>query len=233
MSGTAAAAEEQKMAAAIAASELIDSDSVIGLGTGSTVRYLIEELGRRLADGRLERVHGVATSVASERLAAAVGIPLVELPEQGVALAIDGMDEVDSRLQAIKGLGGALAREKIVAASAASFVLVGDAGKRVERLAERTPVPVEVLSFGWRRTAHLLEELGLEPRFRRAGETLFTSDNGNPILDCRVRLPADLDRLAESISLLPGVVEHGLFLDHAEVAFVAGSDGVEELRRRA
>lgn len=233
MSTAAAPAEEQKRAAALAACELIESDSVVGIGTGSTVRYLIEELGRRLADGRLERVLGVATSLASERLATAVGIPLVELPVQGVSLAIDGMDEVDRHLQAIKGLGGALAREKIVATSADSFVLVGDAGKRVERLAERTPIPVEVLYFGWRRTARLLEELGLEARPRSAGNSLFTSDNGNPILDCRVHMPADLVRLAERISLLTGVVEHGLFLDHAEVAFVAGSDGVEELRRRA
>jgi ribose 5-phosphate isomerase A len=230
---TAGAAEEQKRAAAEAACDLVIDDSVVGLGTGSTARYLIEELGRRLTDGRLARVRGVATSQASERLAVEVGVPLVELPAEGVELAVDGMDEVDADLRAIKGLGGALTREKIVAASARRFVLIGDAGKVVERLAEKTPVPVEVLAFGWRRSARLLEDLGLEPRLREAGDATFRSDNGNPVLDCRVRLPVDLERLAERISLLPGIVEHGLFLDQVDTAFIATADGVRELRRRA
>jgi ribose 5-phosphate isomerase A len=230
---TAAAAEEQKRAAAEAACDLVSNDSVVGLGTGSTARYLIEELGRRLADGRLARVRGVATSQASERLAAEAGVPLVELPAAGVELAVDGMDEVDGELRAIKGLGGALTREKIVAASARRFVLIGDAGKLVERLAVKTPVPVEVLDFGWRRSARLLEDLGLEPRLRQVGDATFRTDNGNPVLDCRVRLPVELERLAERISLLPGIVEHGLFLDQVDTAFVAGEGGVRELRRRA
>jgi ribose 5-phosphate isomerase A len=229
---TAEAAEEQKRAVALAACDLIPGDSVVGLGTGSTARYLIGELGRRLGNGRLAGVRGVATSKESERLAAEAGVPLLELPAEGVDLAIDGMDEVDTRLRAIKGLGGALTREKIVAASARMFVLIGDSGKLVERLAERTPIPVEVLSFGWRRSARLLEDLGLEPRLRLAGEAPFMSDNGNPVLDCRLRLPVDLERLDERLLLLPGVVEHGLFLDHAQVALVAEADGMRELRRQ-
>lgn len=238
MSGSAGV-ETRKREAALAACDLLSSNDVVGLGTGSTARYFIEELGSRLRNGLLTDIEGVATSLATERQAAEAGVPLVDLPASGVAVAVDGMDEVDGSLRAIKGLGGALAREKIVAASARLFVLIGDAGKRVQQLAERTPVPVEILPFGWRRTALLLEELGLEPRLRAANPGSVVAaesapsitDNGNWILDCRVRLPADLERLAERISALPGVVEHGLFLEQAGLALIASGDGVEELRR--
>ncbi|MEX2534079.1 MAG: ribose-5-phosphate isomerase RpiA [Trueperaceae bacterium] len=232
MTPSATTAAELKRAAALAAVDLVESSSVVGLGTGSTAQRFIEELGLRLADGRLEGVQGVATSVASERLARAARVPLVELPPEGVGLAVDGMDEVDDELRAIKGLGGALTREKIVAASAKRFVLVGDSSKRVKRLAEHTPIPVEVLHFGWRRTARLLEDLGLEPAPRLEGDALFVSDNGHPILDCRVRQSVDLEELAERMIRLPGVIEHGLFLEQAQLALVASSAGVEELRRR-
>jgi ribose 5-phosphate isomerase A len=225
-------AEEQKRSAALAAAELVESGMVVGLGSGSTARYLIEEIGRRIVGGGLPGVRGVASSLASERLAHRSGIPLIELPGGGVDLAIDGMDEVDEHLRAIKGLGGALTREKIVAESAARFVLIGDASKRVGQLAEQTPVPVEVLQFGWRRTSRLLAELGLEPEPRLDGDELFKSDNANPVLDCRLTLPTDLELLAQRITLLPGVVEHGLFLDQADEAFIAGERGVEELTRR-
>lgn len=226
-----AAAEELKRQAALAALELVENDSTVGLGTGSTARYLIEELGARLSSGRLERVQGVATSLESERLARQAGVPLVELPPEGVVLAVDGMDEVDDRLRAVKGLGGALTREKIVAQSSRTFVLIGDASKRVKRLAERTPIPVEVVGFGLRRTARLLEGLGLEPQLRMKESEPYSSDNGNPVFDCRLGSGTDLEALARAIKALPGVVEHGLFLDQASVAFIAGETGVEELRR--
>ena len=232
MTSGAVGTDELKRAAALAALDHIESGMVVGLGTGSTARYLIEELGARLLAGRLSDVQGVATSRDSERLAAACGIPLVELPAAGVAVAIDGMDEVDDGLRAIKGLGGALTREKVVAAAAGSFILIGDASKRVARLAERTPVPVEVLEFGRRRTERLLEGLGLEPRLRLRDGVPFRSDNRNPILDCAVSDPSDLEGLAARIKALPGVVEHGLFLEHAAVAFIAGEESVVELRRR-
>lgn len=231
MTAAVAAGEELKRAAALAALELVQSGSVIGLGTGSTARYLIEELGNRLADGSLSEVRGVATSQSSERLALASGVPLVELPASGLELAIDGMDEVDDELRAIKGLGGALAREKIVAASSRCFVLIGDAGKRVSCLAERTPIPIEVMEFGRQRTASLLAELGLEPRVRMVDGTPFRSDNGNPILDCMLRKRVELERLAGEIKALPGVIEHGLFLDQPQLAFIATAGGVQELRR--
>lgn len=231
MTAAVVAGEDLKRAAALAALALVESGSTVGLGTGSTARYLIEELGARLAAGSLREVRGVATSLSSERLALASGVPLVELPVTGLELTIDGMDEVDEQLRAIKGLGGALTREKIVAASSRCFVLIGDAGKRVKRLAERTPIPVEVVEFGWRRTARLLEELGLEPRLRLTGEAAFESDNGNPVLDCTLPEPGDLQRLADQIKQLPGVIEHGLFLDQPQLAFIATTGGVQELRR--
>ena len=232
MSDPAAAAEGLKRAAALAALDLVESGSTVGLGTGSTARYLIEELAARLARAELRDVQAVATSRASETLARSCGIPLVELSAAGVELAIDGMDEVDAGLRAIKGLGGALTREKIVASAARRFVLIGDAGKRVQRLAEKTPVPVEVLDFGRDRTGRLLENLGLEPRLRLAGGEPYMSDNGNPVLDCQVTGAPDLESLASEIKALPGVVEHGLFLHQASIAFIAAEDGVEELRRR-
>ncbi|HEX7004257.1 MAG TPA: ribose-5-phosphate isomerase RpiA [Trueperaceae bacterium] len=231
MTETAAAPEAQKRAAALAALDLVENDTVVGLGTGSTARYLIEELGSRLETGLLSGVRGVATSRTSEELASACGIPLVELPAEEIPLAIDGMDEVDDRLRAIKGLGGALTREKVVASAAQRFVLIGDASKLVVQLARATPIPVEVLEFGRNRTERLLERLGLEPRLRLRKGQPFTSDNGNPVLDCSVVATTDLEGLAAEIKALPGVVEHGLFLEQASLAIVAGEDRVTELRR--
>jgi ribose 5-phosphate isomerase A len=228
---TASDIESQKRLAALAAVDLVENGDLVGLGTGSTARYFVEELGARLAAGRVTGVRCVATSLATERLAGVTGLPLVALPASGVDLAVDGMDEVDDGLRAIKGLGGALTREKIVAAAARRFVLIGDAGKRVDQLGERTPLPVEVLGFGRERTARLLEDLGLEPTLRVQSGKEFLTDNGNPVLDCRVRLPADLEELADRIDRLPGVVDHGLFLHHADLAFLASFGGMEELRR--
>lgn len=231
MTAATLSTEEQKRAAALSAVELIEDGTVIGLGTGSTAFYLIQEVGRRLEVGQMRGISAVATSLATERLARSLDIPLVDLPPEGVAVAIDGMDEVDDGLRAIKGLGGALSREKIVAASARLFVLVGDERKRVRQLAEACPVPVEVLEFGWRRTGAALEELGLQPALRRNRGEVFRTDNGNPVLDCRIQLPMDLERLADDIALVPGVLEHGLFLDYAGIAFIAGDNGVQEMKK--
>lgn len=225
----AVGASEQKRAAALEALRFIPDGAVVGLGSGSTARYLVAELAARLASGELGAIRAVPTSRATEQQARELGIPLIELPAAGVDVAIDGMDEVDPQLRAIKGLGGALAREKIVAAGARRFVLIGDESKVVETLAERTPLPVEVLSFGWQRTARLLEELGLEPRLRRTEGALFRTDNGNPVLDCKVLQAVEPERLAAGIDALPGVVEHGLFLGLVERALIAGPGGVREL----
>ncbi len=136
------------------------------------------------------------------------------------------MDEVDDALDAVKGLGGALLREKVVAEAARRFVLIGDASKRVTRLGERGPVPVEVLAFGLRHTAARLEALGLEPRLRGGEAAPARSDNGHPILDCAGADRTDPAELAAALDRVPGVVGHGLFLGVADAAYLAGADGV-------
>jgi ribose 5-phosphate isomerase A len=224
--------ERYKHQAALAALERVRSGMRVGLGSGSTAERMVRELGRRLAAGELHDVTGVPTSLATERLAQLSGIPLVELGPDGVDVAIDGMDEVDARLDAIKGLGGALTREKIVAAAAREFLLIGDQGKRVARLGERTPVPVEVLAFGWRRTLVHLRDLGVEPRLRVQGDAPTGTDNGHLVLDCRLPQGADdaaIRAFAAAADQVPGVLGHGLFLGIASRAYLAGPDGVEEL----
>jgi ribose 5-phosphate isomerase A len=221
-----------KRQAAHAALARVHSGMRVGLGSGSTASHMVRELGRMLAAGELRDVRGVPTSGRTETLARQVGVPLIELDAAGVDVAIDGMDEVDPRLDAIKGLGGALVREKIVASAAREFVLIGDSAKRVARLGERTPVPVEVLAFGWRRTEARLRELGADPRLRLREGTPFGTDNGNCVLDCH--LPATFDAaqvraFAASVDGVPGVLGHGLFLGLTARTFLAGPTGVEEL----
>lgn len=222
---------ERKTAAAEAACGEVESGMILGLGSGSTAHAFLLALERRLEAGEVQDVRGVPTSRATEKTARGLGIPLVDLPAGGVDLAVDGMDELDASLDAIKGLGGALLREKVVAESARRFVLIGDDGKLVGRLGERSPLPVEVLAFGVARTAERLRGLGLEPRLRGGELEPFLSDNGHPILDCAV--PADLDpsRLACDLERVPGVLGHGLFLDMARAAYVAGDGGARRLER--
>ncbi|MBA2667090.1 MAG: ribose-5-phosphate isomerase RpiA [Trueperaceae bacterium] len=220
-----------KAEAAGAALEHVRSGTIVGLGTGSTAAYVIAELGRRLREGTLLDVRAVPTSLATQRAAAAAGIPLVDLPSDGVDVAIDGMDEVTDALDAIKGLGGALTREKIVAAAARWFVLVGDHTKRVEALGTRSPVPVEVLGFGLRRTMARLADLGAAPELRLHAGTAYVSDNGHQIVDCTLAAGFDARAFASAAREIPGVVEHGLFLAMAHFAYVSGPDGVDRIER--
>lgn len=223
--------ETFKKEAAERALDLLESGMVIGMGTGTTARYFTQGLGERLADGRLERIEAVPTSDHTESMARSLGIPIIDLPANGVAIAVDGMDEVTPSLDAIKGLGGALTREKIVATSAQRFVLIGDERKRVTRLGERAPLPVEVLRFGWRRTQFLLRALGARPELRGGETDPARTDNGNFVLDCWFDAPFDAPEVARRVSAMPGAVEHGLFLGVAATAFVAGAHGVTELHR--
>jgi ribose 5-phosphate isomerase A len=221
--------ERFKAAAARAALDHVRSGTTIGLGTGSTAAYLIAELAARLGDGRLVDVRGVPTSERTVEAARGVGIPLVPLPAEGVDVAIDGMDEVTDALDAIKGLGGALVREKIVAAAARTFILVGDHTKRVGRLGERAPVPVEVLEFGLDRTGAALRSLGAEPVLRVRDGSAVRTDNGHVVIDCALPAGFDARSFAAAVDALPGVVGHGLFLGMARLAYLAGPEGVTRL----
>ena len=212
----------------------VESGTAIGLGTGSTVRPLLEAIGARLASGALRGLVAVPTSEDTAHRCRTLGIPLVTLDEYPeLDLAIDGADEVGPRLDLIKGLGGALLREKLVALAAKRFIIVADASKRVRRLGTRAPVPVEVVPFGW--SAHLpfFERLGATPVLRRTPDGApLTTDGGHYIVDCRFpRGIPDPAALARALARRPGVVEDGLFLRMAHVAVIAGTRGVKLIRR--
>jgi len=210
---------------------LVRSGTVVGLGTGSTAKYAIEEIGRKLAAGELHDVVGVATSGASEELARRVGIPVEDLALQELDVAIDGADEIAPNLDLIKGLGGALTREKLVELRARHFVVIADHTKLVMRLGEKAPVPVEILRFGVEGTLERLHALGASGSLRTQGDGAFVTDNGNFIFDARFSRIEDAAELQRVLKLVPGVVETGLFLGMATTAFVAAPDGVRELKR--
>ncbi len=221
--------EAYKRAAALAALAEVADGMVLGLGTGSTVRYAILALGEGIRAGRYRDLVGVATSRATARLAEEAGVPLVELGPEGVDLAIDGADEVGPGLALIKGGGGALLGEKIVEHAARRFVVVADHTKRVARLGERFALPVEIVPFGHRRTLRELAALGGEVRLRRDGDRPYRSDHGHYIADLATGPIAEPRALADRLAAIPGVVEHGLFLGMANAAYLAGPEGVEVL----
>lgn len=224
--------EDFKAEAAELALSQVKSGMLLGLGTGSTARYFIEGLGRKLGRGELSDIRGVATSKGSEAQARALGLELVELTGEPLDLAVDGMDEVDDNLNAVKGLGGALTREKIVESCAKVFILIGDETKRVNYIGEKVPVPIEIVPFGWQATIKKLAQLDMVLERRMAEENPFITDNGNFIVHGRVQRQTDPYALAEAISLTPGVVEHGLFLNMASCAYIAGREGVKKLERQ-
>ncbi len=221
---------EQKRQAAEAASALVTDGMVVGLGTGSTAFYAIAALIRRVREGL--RITAIPTSERSAAQAREGGIALSDFSKNlAIDLTIDGADAIDRRsLDLIKGLGGALLREKIVASASKRFVIVADSTKLVDRLGTSTPIPVEVVSFGWEATAERIVQLGAKVALRRDvhGE-VFRTDGGNLILDCHLRdveAPAELDRSLQSIV---GVVETGLFIGRTSEVFIANPLGVERL----
>lgn len=224
--------DHQKQAAAEAAVAMVEDGMVIGLGTGSTAHFAIDALIRRVRDGL--QIRAIATSERSAEQARAGGIPLTTFAEhRRLDLTIDGADEIEiGSLNLIKGLGGALLREKIVASASNRLIIVADSSKLVERLGRTAPVPVEVVPFGWETTADRLRRLGTEPLARRdpSGQ-LFCTDGGNRILDCRFGLIGDPAALNQAIRQVVGVVETGLFIGMAALALVADDDGIQRIER--
>lgn len=209
------------------AAALVEHGMVVGLGTGSTAVFMVEALGRRWLEGL--RFVGIPTSEHTAAQALALGIELSDFARHlEIDLTIDGADEIErGSLHLIKGLGGALLREKIVAAASRRLVIVADEGKLVDHLGEHTAVPVEVTLFGWERTAMQLGRLGaaVSPRKDRAG-SLFVTDGGNLILDCSFGVIEEPAALERRIGEIVGVIESGLFIRRASLAIVAGKGGV-------
>lgn len=223
--------EALKKEAGVRAVTLVQSGMRVGLGTGSTAKYAIEAIGERLASGELRDVVGVATSDASEALARQLGIPVEPLDPRPLDIAIDGADEIDPGLNLIKGLGGALLREKLTEVQARQLVIIADHTKVVTRLGEKAPVPVEIARFGFLSTIERLRELVPGGRLRQPGAQPYVTDNGNYIYDAQLPTQFDPATLERQLKGTLGVVETGFFLGMAEVAFVAAPEGVRELRR--
>ncbi len=216
-----------KREAAERAVTYVQSGMVVGLGTGSTAVFAVRRLGALLAAGQLQRIVGIPTAEVTAREAERCGVPLGSLDDYpSVDITIDGADEIDPRLNLIKGLGGALLREKIVAAASRRLIIVADESKRVDRLGTRAPVPVEVIPFARRPVADYLAALGARVVERQRDGRPFITDEGNIILDCHFAGLVDPRAMAALIRAQPGVVEHGLFLGMATAAVVAGEQGV-------
>ena len=221
--------EELKRAAADKALELVRDGMLLGLGSGSTVRYFTEGVGRLVAEGM--KVRGVPTSRETAELAAECGIPIVTELVGEIDLAVDGADEVDPSLNLIKGRGGALFREKIVAAASKRLVVIVDESKMVKQLGEGV-LPVEVLPFLWRTTADRLLALGATLVVRGGEEAPYVTDNGNLILDLTFDGGiADAAKMATAIKLTTGVVEHGLFIGLTDTVIAAGPEGPRAIGR--
>jgi len=205
---------------------------VVGLGSGSTARYATLRIGEKLREGSLCDIVAVPTSEETARLARQEGVPLTTLEEHPrIAVTIDGADEVDPRLDVIKGGGGCLLHEKIVAYATEHEVIVVDESKMSECLGLKFPVPVEVIRFGWRSTEAALARTGARTALRCTGGTPYVTDEGNYIIDCLYDGIASPSKLAVTLNTIPGVVENGLFLGIVKTVIVASVRGVEVLER--
>lgn len=223
--------ERMKQLACQRAAQEVQDGMVLGLGTGTTVYYFLQELGHMVREGL--RIAGVPTSLQTTQLATQLAIPLTTLDEHPeLDLAVDGADEVDDDLNLIKGAGGALLREKIVAASAARFLVVVDDSKIVRQLGARFPVPVEVVPFGHIPATRALEGLGARVTLRRGAEgRMRLSDNGNYLLDCHFGPIADPVALQQQLLAIPAVIDSGLFIDMTDTVLIGHAEGVRWLDR--
>jgi len=222
--------DQEKEAAARASLRFVNDGDIVGLGSGSTAECAIRLLGERLKSGL--RIRGIPTSVRSKELAASLRIPLTTLDDyQQIDVTIDGADEFDPELRLIKGGGGALLREKIIASASKKVVIVADSTKQV-RLLGKFPVPVEVIPFAQALIANKITALGASVTLRQyVDENPFVTDDGHRILDCRFGQIPDPPTLAHTLSDMPGVVEHGLFINMVNVVLMGKGDEVMEFWR--
>jgi ribose 5-phosphate isomerase A len=220
--------EEEKEVAGRAAAKLVPDGDIVGLGTGSTAYFAVVALGERVKAGL--KITGIPTSVHTADLARAVGIPLTTLDEHPeIDITIDGADEVDPKLNLIKGGGGALTREKVIATASKKMVVVVDSGKVVATLG-KFPLPVEIIAFARTVIEKKIVSLGATPKLRtRPDGSPFITDNGNQILDCSFGRIEDPAALARELSDTPGIVEHGLFIGIAKLALIGKGTSVEQL----
>jgi ribose 5-phosphate isomerase A len=220
----------EKQAVARASLRFIEDGQVIGLGTGSTATYFIQFLGEKVKAGL--KIRGVPTSVRTQQLAEKCGIPLITLDEvESIDVDVDGADEFDPQLCLTKGGGGALLREKIIASVSRKFVVLADSSKRVPVLG-KFPLPVEVIHFAETLLARRITQLGAKVTVRKTADgTSYKTDEGHHILDCNFGQIPDPPALARTLSDMPGVVEHGLFINMASVVLLAKGDMVGEICR--
>lgn len=228
-SSTPLTPDRQKALAAHKALEFVQDGQILGLGTGSTVHHFLTALGQRVQQGL--RVRGVPTSQATAVYARQLGIPLLTNEESwDIDVAVDGADQVDPHLNLIKGGGGALLREKIVARAAHQFIVIVDQAKQVPRLGLPFPLPVEIVPFGWRTTQRHLESLGWPSPLRQKAGQPFLTDNGNYILDLHIPEIAEPSELESSLKQIPGVVECGLFVMMTSLVITGTNDGPQIIR---
>jgi ribose 5-phosphate isomerase A len=222
--------EEEKRAAARASLRFVHDGDIVGLGTGSTAAYAVRFLGERVHAGL--KIRGIPTSSQTSELARAAQIPLTTLDEvQQIDVTIDGADEFDPQLNLIKGGGGALLHEKIVASASRLLVIIADSSKQVPFLGS-FPLPVEVIPFAQALVMRKIEALGAKVKLRQLPDgNRFVTDEHNHILDCHFGQISDPAALARTLEATPGIVEHGLFIGMANVVLVAKGSEVQELRR--
>lgn len=222
-----------KKEAGISSVDLVRPGMVLGLGTGSTTRFALIEIAARLKDGRLKDIVGIPSSRETEKTALELGIPVISFDEkQEIDLTIDGADEVDPQLNLIKGGGGALLREKVLAQSSRRNVMIVDESKLSPALGTHFPVPIEVIPFAWKPVANFLSFLGAEPVLRMKEDgTPYTTDQNNYIIDSKFGPIRDLDDLALKLGQKAGIAEFGLFIGTASEVIVATSHGIRYQKR--
>ena len=236
MSSDLSPIDKAKFVCAKRAAQFVESGMRVGLGTGSTAAWLVRCLGEMVRDDGL-RIKGVPTSTRTAELARQVGIEVISLDEaKWLDLTIDGADEFDAEMNLIKGGGGALLQEKIVATASDRMIVIADVGKEVETLGA-FPLPIEVIPFGWQTTQALVEEtlvsmdvLGRESTLRMNGDVPFVTDEGNHIIDLHLKRIGNARQLALVLNQMPGVVENGLFVDICDTVVLGFGDGKVEVR---